>query len=91
MGSILWSGIKMRNDRDEMIRKSCNITPLLDSFPPEKKPFLHCYSDPGLVPFSNQKSEGGGLIEMGCYKLCVEVVDDTIVDGRWNRRKWNGG
>ena len=29
----------MRNDGDEMIRKSCNITPSLDSFPLEKKPF----------------------------------------------------
>ena len=39
MRSILRSGIEICNDRDETIRKSCNITPLLDSFPPEKKPF----------------------------------------------------
>ena len=39
MRSILWSGIEVCNDGGETIRKSCNITPLLDSFPPEKKPF----------------------------------------------------
>ena len=40
MRSILRSGIGMHNDGDETIRKSCNITPLLDSFPPEMKSFF---------------------------------------------------
>ena len=28
---------------------------------------------------------------MGCYELSVEVVNDTIIDWRWNRRKLGGG